>query len=92
VNEAMCAGLPVVVGRTVGCAPDLVKEGRNGYLIAARDVCALAEVLKGLAQNASRRKEFGQESMRLINSWSFNEGRQGIFDAIQFVRNIDCRI
>ena len=31
VNEAMCAGLPVVVSREVGCVADLVRDGINGY-------------------------------------------------------------
>ncbi len=32
VNEAMAAGLPVLVSDHCGCAPDLVDHGRNGYV------------------------------------------------------------
>ena len=42
VNEAMCASLPVVVSREVGCAPDLVRDGVNGYTPAAGDIAGLA--------------------------------------------------
>ena len=30
VNEAMCAGLPIVVSSEIGCAPDLVHDNCNG--------------------------------------------------------------
>jgi len=32
VNEAMAAGLPVIVSNHCGCAEDLVSDGQNGYL------------------------------------------------------------
>ena len=35
INEAMCAGLPVIVSREVGCAFDLVTDGENGFTPAA---------------------------------------------------------
>jgi glycosyltransferase involved in cell wall biosynthesis len=31
VNEAMAAGLPVLVSDRCGCAPDLVEVGVNGF-------------------------------------------------------------
>jgi glycosyltransferase involved in cell wall biosynthesis len=32
VNEAMAAGLPVIVSERCGCVPDLVQQGVNGYI------------------------------------------------------------
>ena len=32
VNEAMASGLPVIVSSRCGCVPDLVSEGRNGFI------------------------------------------------------------
>ena len=41
VNEAMCASLPIVVSREIGCVPDLVKDGINGFTLATGDVDGL---------------------------------------------------
>jgi glycosyltransferase involved in cell wall biosynthesis len=48
VNEAMAAGLPVVVSDACGCAPDLV-TGENGFLFSASDEGALIQILDQLA-------------------------------------------
>ncbi|MBI3945009.1 MAG: glycosyltransferase family 4 protein [Armatimonadetes bacterium] len=45
VNEAMAAGLPVLVSRRCGCAPDLVTEGVTGFTFDPNDANALARLL-----------------------------------------------
>src|SRR4029079_5398559 len=42
VNEAMNFGLPIVASDKVGCADDLVHEGKNGFVVCHQDVDALA--------------------------------------------------
>lgn len=48
VNEAMAAGLPVVVSEACGCAPDLVGEA-NGWVFGTGDAGALRGILEGCA-------------------------------------------
>ncbi len=38
VNEAFACGIPAVVSDAVGCAPDLIEEGRTGYTYPVGDV------------------------------------------------------
>ena len=45
VNEAMAAGLPVLVSNRCGCAPDLVQDGVNGFTFDPYDVDRLAELM-----------------------------------------------
>lgn len=45
VNEAMAAGLPVLVSRGAGCAVDLVDEGRTGWTFDPDDPVALTRLL-----------------------------------------------
>ena len=52
VNEAMAAGLPVLVSERCGCASDLVAHGINGLLFDPYDVesfIAFLETLDGVA-------------------------------------------
>ena len=45
VNEALSYGCPVVVSDVCGCIPELVLDGRTGYVFPARDVRALCEAM-----------------------------------------------
>ena len=51
VLEAMVAGVPVVATR-VGGVPDIVKDGRDGLLVAPHDVGALADALARVLDDA----------------------------------------
>jgi glycosyltransferase involved in cell wall biosynthesis len=46
VNEAMASGRPVVVSSAVGCAPDLVDEGRTGHVFAPGDIKGLCSAME----------------------------------------------
>src|SRR5205807_7168377 len=46
INEAMCAGLPIVASEEIGCVPDLVHNGVNGGTFVAKDVAGLANALR----------------------------------------------
>ena len=45
VNEVMNAGRAVIVSDQVGCAPDLVRDGYNGFVYRAGDIADLHRVL-----------------------------------------------
>ena len=82
VNEAMCAGLPVIVARDVGCVPDLVKDGGNGFAPPTGDIEALATAVRVLVENPQMRAAFGQESRRIIEHWGFREWVAGLRAAL----------
>lgn len=86
INEAMCAGLPILAGRGVGAAPDLVVDNVNGFRITADDAKSLADTLRPLILDKSLRQKFGSESLRIIGQWSFRECKEGILRAIESVR------
>lgn len=45
VNEAMAAGLPVLVSQACGCASDLIEEGRTGFLLDPKDPDQISQQL-----------------------------------------------
>jgi len=54
----MAAGLPVAAS-SVGCLPDLVIDGRTGFLIPPRDSSRLAERLIELLADPELRRRMG---------------------------------
>lgn len=82
VNEAMCAGLPIVVSREVGCARDLVHEGVNGFTPHAGDVVALSEALAFLIENDRLRRQQGEQSLARIRQWGYPQCLEGIQAAL----------
>ena len=82
VNEAMCAGLPVIASRKIGCVPDLVHDGLNGRTFPAGDVGALTDALREVLVDDSRRRNMGHASRALIENWSYAECAAGLRAAL----------
>lgn len=66
VNEAMAAGLPVLVSDKAGCTPDLVVEGETGFSFAPLDVDQLTAHLERMADPAFDRVRMGQRAQQHI--------------------------
>jgi glycosyltransferase involved in cell wall biosynthesis len=86
VNEAMCAGLPVVVSAEVGCVPDLVHDGVNGFLIDPCNVVALAGSLETLVINSAVRAQMSAVSISKIRNWSYRECQIGLAECVQYLQ------
>jgi 1,2-diacylglycerol 3-alpha-glucosyltransferase len=71
VNEAMAAGLPVLVSNRCGCAPDLVLQGRNGYTFDPSDLDELSVRMRVIESlSASERAAMGLASARCVADFS----------------------
>ena len=86
VNEAMCAGLPIVLSEEIGCAQDLVLHGLNGATFSAGDVNGLAAALRPSLTDAKLRASQSRASLERIKDWSFAECGKGIRAAIEATR------
>jgi glycosyltransferase involved in cell wall biosynthesis len=80
-NEAMNFGLPVVVSDRVGCAADLVEDGRNGLIVPHDSVDALARAIETLVSDADLRKWLGRGSRARIALYSVERAADGIVEA-----------
>lgn len=65
IMEAMATGLPVVSTRHSGI-PELVVEGRTGFLVPERDAAALAESLHALLRSPSLCGRMGFEARKKV--------------------------
>jgi len=83
VNEAMAAGLPVIVSDRCGCAPVLVREGINGYSFAPEDIDALAGAMRAIASMADD-TAMRDASRALVADWGPDRFGQGMADAVRY--------
>lgn len=70
VNEAMASGLPVLVSNRCGCAPDLVRDGINGYSFDPYCVEQIAKRMIQVASDDCDRVAMAAASRRIIGDWS----------------------
>jgi glycosyltransferase involved in cell wall biosynthesis len=67
VLEAMAARLPVVASR-VGAIPDMIDEGRGGFLVEPGDIAGLCAALTTLAGDSARRTAMGAHNRARVES------------------------
>jgi len=70
VNEAMAAGLPVLVSERCGCSEDLVDPGANGFRFNPFDPADLANRMLEIAADDCDRIAMGRAAQTRIADWS----------------------
>jgi len=71
VNEAMAAGLPVIVSNRCGCAADLVRDGENGFVFDPRKEDELIERLHWIdSMSGKDLRRMGARSREIIAGYS----------------------
>jgi glycosyltransferase involved in cell wall biosynthesis len=83
VNEAMAAGLPVIVSKACGCYPDLIEEGVNGYSFDPLNVEELAELMIKISSEGIDLGAMGEASRRIIENWTLDAFAQKFFKAVE---------
>lgn len=66
VNEAMAAGLPVLVSHRCGCVPELVRSGLNGYVCDPFDVNELTRLMSVISLGPVDEKAMREASQNLV--------------------------
>jgi glycosyltransferase involved in cell wall biosynthesis len=70
VNEAMAAGLPVLVSNRCGCAADLVVPERNGYIFDPLRPSELADLMLHVSSHQCDRHRMAEASRAIIAQWT----------------------
>ncbi len=78
--EAMASGCPVVA-TSAGAWPEVITEGRDGYLVPCRDVDALAEAILRITGDPEHLDEMGRRAREKISSgYRIEDEAKGILD------------
>lgn len=91
VNEAMAAGLPVVVSRNCGCASDLVEEGANGWTVDPFDTTAITARLVEMASPQTDRQAMGERGRLIVAAFGPDRFGGGLVSAIAAARRVPVR-
>ncbi len=72
VNEAMAAGLPVLLSKKINAAAPLLKEGENGFSFSPYDVDEMAEqILKFINLDQPAKKAMSDRSLEIIGAMNY---------------------
>jgi glycosyltransferase involved in cell wall biosynthesis len=82
VNEAMAAGLPVLVSEVCGSA-ELVQSGRNGYLFSPGSAASIASTLARIHQDGPRRAAMGALSREIVKLYGPEAFAAGLAEAVR---------
>lgn len=87
VNEAMACGTACAVSEHVGCARDLIRQGKTGWTFPARNPSALASVLEKATRDRANLAAIGLEARRhLLSGSTYAHATAGLLDAVAAVR------
>jgi glycosyltransferase involved in cell wall biosynthesis len=81
VSEALAHGLPVITTRNTGAA-DLIEQGRNGWVIDAGEVDALAERLQHAIDNPTELRAMREAAEQSAGRRPWSVYRNEIVDAV----------
>lgn len=84
VNEAMAAGLPVIVSNRCGCFEDLVIEGINGFGFDPTNQQQLTDLMLKVSSNAVDLNEIGAASLMHIQNFSPDYFAKGLKQAVDY--------
>ena len=78
-NEAMVAGLPVIVSDVVGTSADLVSG--NGFVVPVGDIELIASRIKNLMNDRLLAKKMGGLSKEIVSHWTIKNDAISILNA-----------
>lgn len=70
INEAMAHSLPIITTDKCIAGLELVKNGKNGFIVPANSVSHLRSAIIKLANNRKVREQFGMKSLDIIRGYT----------------------
>lgn len=86
VNEGMACGLPAIVSDEVGCHPDLIIEGKTGFVYPVGDTQALADRMARFHSNPDILSTLSQNAQARIAPYNYDTVVTGTMSALRNAR------
>jgi len=83
-NEACASGTPVLTCENAGAANDLIRNGKNGYILPL-DINCWIEKIKLLLNNETTWQQFSKEAISSVKDFSYDRSIKGFIDAIRHI-------
>jgi glycosyltransferase involved in cell wall biosynthesis len=87
VNEAMAAGLPVLVSERCGCVAELVKDGVNGYIFNPWKTEEITQRMLLTHRDSSLLHRMGRQSTAIISSWGPERFARNLRQAVECAKS-----
>ncbi|MCX7986532.1 MAG: glycosyltransferase family 4 protein [Bacteroidales bacterium] len=87
VNEAMAAGIPVLVSNRCGCVDDLVFDGVNGWVMEPTLEGILNVLEKFFSTTPSRLKQMGKRGQDIISHFDLKDYTIAVLSMIERVKS-----
>jgi glycosyltransferase involved in cell wall biosynthesis len=84
VNEALAAGLPVLVSNRCGCYADLLIEGSNGFGFDPTDVALLTSLM--VRMHSTDLVAMGRASLERSKAFPASRFGEGLVEAVEMGR------
>ena len=82
VNEAFNLGRPAIVSSHVGCGPDLVIEGKTGWVFPAGNVEALRSCLEEAIADPATLRRMGESAREHVENFSYEVATEALVQAV----------
>lgn len=82
INEAMASGLPVITTDRCIAGMELIRQGKNGYVIPAENPRRLAMAINRMLSNPEKMEAMGQNSLEAVKGKTMKDIAEGHIRAI----------
>lgn len=83
VNEALAAGLPVLLSNKINASKSLLKEGINGYGFNPHSVSSMTDrIMDYINLDAQSKHEMSENSLRIINNMRYEDMGEQLLAAL----------
>jgi len=80
--EAMSCGLPVIISDMVG-AKDIIEDGREGFIIPARNIDAISEKIQYFYDNPSEITRMGRNARKKAEEYSWKDFAEEVIKKLE---------